>query len=161
MLNDLKPRRKHRVYDLVEQVGHDMTDWHASAQRCAVRANPKYCYEWSFSQEGKPSVLNLWHDMMRQADDGSIIHKHNFRPGPSGNLGQGSWRRRAEKLDAAVRASWRSGSGIRVIVNDGDRRRADNAKIIRSKVEARELDPRPWQVLSYDESTGNCVLKRV
>jgi hypothetical protein len=153
------PTKKHRVYDLVEQVGHDMSDWHTSAKRCAVSANPKYCYEWSFTQTGKTSVLSLWWDMM-EPEDGTTVHRHNFRPEHSGNMGQGSWIKRATKLDVAVRDAFRSGASLRVIVNDGRRRRADNARITRSTVDARMLDEAAWRVRSYDERTGDCVLER-
>lgn len=160
MLKSLKPTKKFCVYDLVEQVGHDMSDWHTSAKRCAVRANPKYCYEWSFTQDEKPTVLSLWHDMMNESDNGVIEHETSFRPEHSGNLAQGSWRRRANALDSAVRQAWQTKTHVRVVINHGERRRAENAKITRSHVLARELDPKPWQVVSYDQSSGKCVIRR-
>ncbi|SFO95663.1 hypothetical protein [Qipengyuania nanhaisediminis] len=47
VLDEIKPSKKHLVYDLVESAGLDMADWIASSNdRRGPKANPKYCYDW-------------------------------------------------------------------------------------------------------------------
>ena len=83
-LESLKPTRKDKVFDLVEEAGFDTSDWVASAHNCPIKANPKYCYEWAFVEPGKVAILNLWWDMFEEMPDGSITHRHNFRADAAG-----------------------------------------------------------------------------
>ena len=65
-LASLKPIRKDRVFDLVEALGFDVSDWIATASNPSkVRANPKYCYDWSFIVAGERAIFNLWHGAMQ------------------------------------------------------------------------------------------------
>jgi hypothetical protein len=45
-LSELKPKKRQRIMDLVEEAGVDITDW-ANIKRGKkwAAANPKYCYE--------------------------------------------------------------------------------------------------------------------
>lgn len=70
------------------------------------------------------------------------------------------WRKRAEGLDRAIQEADRNGLPIRVIVNDGKMREADDPKAKASTVQRRLLDPLPWAVTSYDRKTGQCTLTR-
>jgi hypothetical protein len=159
-LQALKPIRKDKVFDLVEEAGFDTTDWVNSARRCAVKANPKYCYEWAFVEPGKVAILNLWWDMFEEEPDGSIVHRHNFRADASGNVGKPTWVMRATRLDEAVQQVHRKGLQLRVVINDGVKRNHGDPKSKPSRVMARQLDPRPWHVAEYDERTGDHVLRR-
>lgn len=159
-LQTLRPIRKDMVFDLVEEAGFDTTDWINSARRCAVKANPKYCYEWSFVQPGKVAILNLWWDMLEEDADGSIVHSHNFRTDAAGNAGKPTWVRRATSLDQAVEEVRRKGLQLRVVINDGIKRKRGDSTSKPSKVLARQLDSRPWHVAHYDPTTGDHVLRR-
>ena len=159
-LQELRPRRKHKVFDLAQEAGFDTTDWMTSARRCAVKANPKYCYEWAFVEPGKVAILNLWWDMFDEEPDGSIVHRHNFRADAAGNAGKPTWVKRATALDEAVQQVHRKGLQLRVIINDGIRRQRGDPKSKPSRVTARQLDPHPWHVAAYDPSTGTHVLQR-
>lgn len=159
-LQNLRPTRKHKVFDLVEEAGFDTSDWIASARRCAVKANPKYCYEWAFVEPGKVAILNLWWDMFEEQPDGSIVHRHNFRADASGNAGKPTWVKRATALDEAVQQVHRKGIQLRVVINDGIKRKRGDPSSKPSRVMARHLDPRSWQVAAYDPVTGDHLLRR-
>ena len=78
-LNDIKPRNQDLVFDLAEEAGFDVSDWIASSNDArGYKANPKYCYEWSFIEPGKLIILNLWHPAMTE-DGGRIVSRDNFR----------------------------------------------------------------------------------
>jgi hypothetical protein len=78
MLDDLKPRHKRLVFDLVEEAGFDTTDWIESFNSSKrYKANPKYCYEWAYLQPDLV-ILNLWHPNMVE-ENGRIVHRANFR----------------------------------------------------------------------------------
>lgn len=61
------------MFNLVEEAGFDVSDWIASSNDArGPKANPKYCYEWSFVQPGRIIILNLWFDQMDE-EDGLIV----------------------------------------------------------------------------------------
>lgn len=161
ILEDIRPSKRLLVFDLVEEAGLDMTDWIASSNDPrGPKANPKYCYEWSFVEPGKVVILNLWHESM--IDDGqSITESGNFRAdaekhrGPKGNA---KWFQRGVKLDKALQTAVRDNLPIRVIINSGERRKPTGKKA--SRVLARQLDPKPWTIAEYDWSSGAHVLHR-
>ena len=74
--------------------------------------------------------------------------------------GKGVWRTRAEKLDLAIQEAAKNLLPVRVIINDGKIRAADDLSADASRVERRLLDPVPWAVTSYDWKTGECRLIR-
>jgi hypothetical protein len=159
----LKPKRKQLVYDLVEQAGFDMSDWiNSSKDRRGPRANPKYCYNWSFVQPRELVIFNLWHSAMTEDGD-TIIHSENYRANAEfhrQNGGKSQWVTRGVALDNALQVAARDGSKIRVIIVHGDRRRTEDPDSPSSKVTARELDPELWHLRSYDWATGAFVLAR-
>lgn len=162
-LADLKPRTKKLVFDLVEEAGFDVTDWRASATNPAkAKANPKYCYEWSFVESGKVVIFNLWHDIMKVLD-GEIVYQENFRANAAfhrANGGKSQWSTRGDKLDAAVDIAARNKLPIRVIILDGDRRNTEDPNSESSRVSFRELDPSEWYVREYNPSDGAFILAR-
>ena len=159
-LESLKPTRKDKVFDLVEEAGFDTSDWIASAQNCPVKANPKYCYEWAFVEPGKVAILNLWWDMFEEMPDGSITHRHNFRADAAGNVGKPTWMKRATRLDQAVQSAFTEGLQLRVVVNDGRKRNRGDPKSRPSRVMTRQLDAEPWTVTHYNPMTGAHVIIR-
>ncbi len=153
-LDLLRPKRKDLVFDLVEEAGFDTADWIASSsQPHAYKANPKYCYEWSFVEPGKVAILNLWFASM-QIENGQIVRHNNFRQDARGNAGNSVWVRRATKLDRALQAAVRENLVLRVIVNDGRMRERGNPQAQPSQVLARQLDPEFWTITYYDWDTG-------
>jgi len=163
ILSDLRPKTKALVFDLVEAAGLDTSDWIVSSNdRRGPKANPKYCYEWSFLQPGKLIILNLWHGNMAE-EGGRIVHRENFRSDAEFHRRvsrKSTWAARAARLDDAIQAALRDNLPVRVIVNDGvmrDKRVLDSEP---SHVMARELDPQPWTITGYDWATGEHELMR-
>lgn len=155
-----RPTSKHLVFDLVAEAGFNTTDWiNSSSQRHAFKANPKYCYEWSFVEPSKVVVLNLWFANMR-IEQGQIVQHNNFRADAEGNAGKPTWVRRATRLDEALQTALRHNLAVRVIVNDGDMRSKADPNSDPSRVTARELDPTPWTIVAYDWATGANTLAR-
>ncbi|MGQ7830918.1 HNH endonuclease [Altererythrobacter sp. Z27] len=161
VLDEIRPSKKLLVFDLVEEAGLDMSDWIASSNNpSGVKANPKYCYEWSFVEPGQVVILNLWHESMIE-ENGTIIERGNFRADAErhrGPQGKAQWFQRGKKLDQALQTALRDNLPIRVIINSGERRKPSGTKA--SRVLARQLDPKPWTILEYDWSNGAHVLQR-
>lgn len=163
-LQDIKPTERHRVMDLVQEAGVDVSDWanfREGARPDRAASNPRYCYEWAFIEPGKVVVLNLWHVEMQQ-QDGAIFHSANIRRFgvDMGAMGRPNLEMRAARLDLALQTAVRARLPVRVIVLDGDIRDAENPESEASRVQNRFLDPEPWSVTSYDWITGDSTLTR-
>ena len=164
-LASLKPKNSYNVFNLAQQAGFDVSDWIASSNdKRGHKANPKYCYEWSFVEPGKVAIFNLWFANML-LEDGLIKQRGNFRADAvshSGPNGKTQWRTRATRLDNAMQAALLGNLPIRVIIVDG--RQRDKTGPTRStkasKVSKRELDPEPWTLTAYDRATGQFELTR-
>ena len=159
---ELKPTQRLLVMDLVAEAGLDVSDWANYAGRHPA-SNPRYCYEWVFTQEGMPSVACLWFDNIERAPDGSLLQrlnlwqvakKHESLPGRSAVA------KRARAMDMALQSAFGKQSPIRVIVVDGEQADLVAQSAQSSKVERRRLDPAAWTVAEYDWSTGDCLLVR-
>ncbi len=161
-LDELKPTEKPRVIDLVSAAGIDVTDWanFAGGEERAA-SNPKYCYDWSFRKAGSIVVLNLWYRQLSERN-GIVSAVRNLRKSVRkyADAGKGVWRTRAEKFDSAIRDAAENLLPVRVIINDGKMRAADDLSADASRVERRLLDPVPWAVDSYNWKTGECKLIR-
>lgn len=162
-LADLRPSRKDHVFDLAQEGGFDVSDWIASSNDPrGHRANPKYCYEWSFLEPGKVAILNLWHDAMREEAD-AIVQRNNFRADAEANRAAGgkhTWIRRALALDETLQSALRGNLPVRVIINHGAVRNNGDPLGEPSRVTARQLDPTPWTITEYDWSTGAHAITR-
>ena len=160
---EIKPTRKERVIDLVREAGIDVSDWSNSSRGAAgAGMNPKYCYEWAFVEEGKVVVLNLWHEEMSE-EDGLVVHRGNFRDDFQRLQRQGgkpSWISRGKRLDSALQVADAQRLPLRVIVNDGLRRKKGDPNATSSKVTGRQLDSEPWFVSAYDHASGEYLLTR-
>lgn len=150
--DEIKPKERARVIDLVKAAGVDVSDW--SNYDGPPAANPKYCYEWSFVQPGNVVVLNLWFDDIKESD-GELLLRLNLRERAQtihAAGGKDVWKRRNLKMDEAARCAYAEGLPVRVIVLDG--------KEAESIVSKRLLDELAWAVTAYDAETGNFVLTR-
>lgn len=159
-LESLCPTDKRLVMDLVQQAGIDVSDWANCAGPPA--ANPKYCYEWAFIAPDRVVVLNLWYQAMVERD-GIITLQDNLRQQArmyASIRGKSTWRKRAEKMDEAVRYAYSKELSIRVVVLDGQARKHEDTEAEASRVEARLLDAVPWAVTAYDERTGDFTVMR-
>jgi 5-methylcytosine-specific restriction enzyme A len=163
VIDDLKPTHAARVIDLVAAAGHDVSDWKNFAGGLRKEAsNPKYCYEWAFTQPGRAVVLNLWHEEL-QLVGGQVVQVLNYRT-HAARLPQvaarGTWAKRATAMDAAFALAAAQKLPVRVIVCDGQRRDVIKNPEESSSVSRRLLDPIPWTVTSYVPATWNCTITR-
>ncbi len=163
VIEELKPRSRARVIDLVAAAGHDVSDW--KNFKGGVRkqgSNPKYCYEWAYVQPNKAVILNLWHEDLGEIG-GKVVQRLNYRQHAK-NLPQaaarGTWAKRAKAMDDAFALAAAKALPVRVIVCDGQRRDVFKNPEKSSTVSRRILDPIPWAVTSYDPSTGDCTITR-
>lgn len=158
-LDEILPKYRLRLMDLVEDAGVDVSDW-ANCKGGAARAaaNPKYCYEWSFVEPGKVVVFNLWHDQMEENGGEIITRKLNVRD--FAGKRQGPEKRRGLEMDRAIQTALKDGLPIRIVVLGGRMRNINNPNEKASQVSTRLLDPVAWSVTAYDERTGECTLTR-
>lgn len=167
----LQPRRRERVYDLVQQVGLDVEDWANYKKPNAPAANPKYCYEWSFTQDDRLVVLNLWHASF-MIDGHSLACDLNMRAEASeieraqdepwrDKKPKPVWAKRARAMDRALQVAWRCKLLVRVIVCEGTMRDLAAGDEESSKVKLRALDPVPWTLVEYDWESGRARLRRL
>lgn len=160
----LRPTQKRRVIDLVREAGIDVGDWANSSVKgeAGASANPKYCYEWAFS-DASVVVLNLWHGDLIE-EDGMIFQRGNLRADAehhAKNNGKAAWIARARGFDQAVAHAYSGNLPIRVIINDGQRRRPLDVNAKASRVNRRDLDKATWSAKSYDASTGGYDIVRL
>ncbi len=169
-LESLRPTAKARVYDLVHQAGIDVTDWANYKKPEAPAANPKYCYEWAFTQEADQLViLNLWFKDIK-ADAKRVFCRFNIRALAneieraaddrwSNKSTKPVWAKRARKMDSAIQLAVRKKWPIRVVVCEGE---IGNLKSNddESKVQFRKLDDQSWTVTSYDIEDGETEITR-
>lgn len=158
ILVQLKPRRRDRIMDIVQAAGLDVSEW---ARSSTGASNPKYCYEWAFSDEARSNiVLCLWYEECEIDADGRIVQRGNVRPLILRLEGQGSPRaRRARLFDELLQDAWRLASSIRVALVD----RSDTEKLVGAEqdfAEFRELDSVRWRLDHYNMMTGDYVLRR-
>lgn len=160
-LSDIRPRTKQLVFDLAETAGLDMADWRNSSNDTrGAKANPKYCYEWSYIEPGKCVILNLWHPNMLE-EDGQIVHRGNFRIDGvfyKTVSRKTEWARRAQRLDEAIQTALSSNLAVRVILLDGIMRKRED--LSPSRVSYRELDPEAWTITEYSLDSGAFELTR-
>jgi 5-methylcytosine-specific restriction protein A len=144
----------------VEKAGYDTTDWvKSSNDPRGFKANPKYCYEWSFVEANQFIILNLWYANMKLVEN-QIVQFNNFRDDATANEGKHTWVKRAKGLDEALQLAVRDNLGIRVIINDGVMRAKGDPSSTPSRVTSRELDSIPWSIAEYDWKTGQNTLVR-
>lgn len=170
-LEAIKPRARELVYNLVKAAGIDVADWGNYKRGPAHAAsNPKYCYEWSFVEDDKRIVLNLWHAGMTEAagivqdalNMRAFAHRiARLRDDPwRKSEAKAVWEKRALKMDAAFQLAVRKRLPVRVIVCEGEMRDIEAGDDEASRVSKRMLDPVAWAVTQYDLATGDVVLTR-
>ncbi len=159
-LETIRPKSKGRVYDLVREAGLDVSDWgnFSGGERDAAR-NPRYCYEWAFSDGEQCVVLNLWFEKMQMQED-RVFQELNMREVASNQAGSRPSVAvgRAKRMDAIINDAYLKRLPIRTIVCSRVEREPKGNK--HSRVAGRILDPLPWVVESYDDSSGRCVIAR-
>lgn len=176
-LEDLRPTTMEPVMDLVERAGVDVADWAFTADGAPVtnpRANPNFCYDWSFGSTSDGFVLCLWFDGLEQrgdrivSDSGVGNHRRELeqlRDAPGIDSSRRSrinqQIRRAREFEYALDESWRRNKALRVILNAGRHRERGEIADTPSHVEFRELDGQPWFVHGRDDAGVWLIVRAV
>lgn len=175
-LENLAPRRKEVVYDILRRANISVNDWHRRKDQTEVedfRSNPQYCYNWSFGSPAEGYVLCLWHGTLKSAGgvpyfEESVLDTANELKRIADDATQSPSARsraidqsiRAVNLDAAILESYERRMAVHVIVCDGDRRSRDELAEKASAVSRRILDTEPWYVHLHDRVSGECKIVR-
>ncbi|WP_242449028.1 HNH endonuclease [Burkholderia metallica] len=179
-LDELRPDRLELIYDILERVPIAVDEWHMNANRRAVKnfkANPRFCYNWSFGSRKEGYAVCLWHENLKESAGGEVFSDTNYRAGAqerrarAGALAASDRERsrligqadRGMALDHAVSDAFQLGQPLHVIIcSRGEP--ADGATMEfpkgTSSVKSRELDSLTWLVESYDDATGACRIVR-
>ncbi|WP_321936271.1 HNH endonuclease signature motif containing protein [Paraburkholderia sp. J8-2] len=176
-LESLRPRTKGLLYDLLQDAGFPVDEWHRTARDNPVenfRSNPRFCYEWSFGSLRDGFALCLWYENLTTDQGGRIVFDGNIRDTRDelleiahdeeaemdARLRAHDQVGRARTLDEAIQESWERSMPVRVIICEGDRRRAGDLDQSASSVRLRRLDALEWYVHAYDRETGACLIVR-
>lgn len=160
-LSEIKPAENLLLIDLLRTAGVDVSDW-ANCKRGPryAASNPKYCYEWSFVAPGRFAVLTIWYVKLQSEDDGTIYTAANMRQVAERPGMPASFSRRAYHYDDAIKTAIADKLPICAIICDGEMRGVSLPSSEASRTKKRLLDPVEWSVKSYDDETGDCVLRR-
>src|SRR5665213_2071809 len=116
-LSEVRPLRKRRIMDLVEQTGIDVAPWSEDFRGTNPASNPHFCHNWSFEKPSSHIVLCLWFDDMKKRN-GHYYQKKNYRTrsGVGSVHSQAIRAHRAEAADAHVQRAAAEGLPVRVII---------------------------------------------
>jgi hypothetical protein len=172
--HDLKPKTHSYIMDLVREAGIDVTDWEFNPDGQPVknpRANPNYCYNWSFGDTKSGYVVCVWHASLRdekghvvyRSDTGTTLKKLQDRLYKASTTQEQKSRltqqiRRAQNFIEAVSFSFLSQRPLRLILNLGDMRREEDIGNAASAVELRALDDEEWFV--HELVDGDALIVR-
>ena len=172
----LYPTKLEHLMDLLVAADIDVSGWAYRSDGTLVekpKANPDYCYDWSFGTEEEGFILCLWCDLMDESP-GRITYSENVqdlardleRAGRNPKLASDKksrviqQARRARAFDDALDFAYRKGRPLRVILNAGDIRSREEITDKASKVALRSLDKVAWYVHRYARDTGECLVVR-
>ncbi|BEV17796.1 HNH endonuclease [Herbaspirillum sp. DW155] len=175
-LASLAPKTKETIYDLLNVAGISTQKWHQKANgdvAGAIKANGRYCYNWSFGSLHEKYVLCLWHDDLRIEENDIVTSEsmrglRDFLREDARNPETSESQRirgliqavRADEFDQAVKESYDRRMPISVIIARGDRHDRERQGEGSSHVQFRALDPIPWYVHNYNEDNGEYLLVR-
>lgn len=176
VLDQLLPHTKETIFDLISLAGISTDKWFEKSDGQpvkSVKANPSFCYDWSFGSLREGYALCIWHATL-EVDEDRIVFRENLRDHAkrlyedAQKSGHGSARKsrsltqaaRARAFDDALSISYGRGLPVSVIVTEGDKRSREELGEGSSHVQFRSLDPIKWYVHRYSEHTGEALLIR-
>lgn len=175
--DDLLPLRHELIYDILQHLRISVEAWHTTKTGRSVRnfkANPRFCYNWSFGSSEDGYAVCLWHENLHASASGKVFSDTNYRAGAEERRRHAeahsasdaersrliAQAERGESMDSAIRNAFRDRKPLHAIIcsrevlND---RKASNGT---SNVKCRELDSVTWSVEEYDDATGACHIVR-
>lgn len=175
VLETLKPRTKETIYDLLGQLDIATDEWHTKEngeEVDNVRANPNFCYNWSFGSIQEGFALCIWHGTL-ELDKGQVVFQESLRvlskqlqetaratketAKRTRSITQAT---RARAFDDVLNVCYSRGLPVSVILTEGNRRSREELGSGSSHVLYRSLDPIKWYVHSYESSTGETRMVR-
>lgn len=180
VLDAIRPFRHDLIYDLLQRVPISVDAWRTTTSGGSVKnikANPRFCYNWSFGSPEEGYAVCFWHENLRASISGEVLTDTNYRAGAddrrrrAGALTATARERsrliaqaeRAEAMDKAIKNTFRLQQPLHVIIcSRGEDRRGTTSDLPNStaSVKFRELDSLTWSVEAYDDSTGACRIVR-
>lgn len=149
-LENLRPKVKKRIIDLVSNCGIDVSDWaifKLGEDKSKASANPKYCYDWSY-QNNEVIVCNLWFKNFKEDND--IIYQDINLKKVSLSKTTGARIKRALKMDTSLVYAYKNNTPLHIVICDGEN----------GRVKKRDLDSELWHVEQYDMLSGDCRVTR-
>ncbi len=166
---ELRPHKHQLVKKLVADAHVDVRDWSHSASGTVKHpaSNPRYCYEWAFTQAEEIVVVILWHAQLYE-QDGDLCCTLNLRDWAarvqSSHLKpsqRSAGSKRAKRMHDVLKTAFLKKLPVRVIVGEGARQDLQNSdSATASRMVKRLLDPESWAVTQYDDGTGQYELRR-
>lgn len=168
----LRPRTRNRVRDLVAEAGIDVSSWFVDKNGDPIENNVYRNFQWSFGGAGQPVALCIWHEEIdwdsdppvrvgntrSQQEELNALADKATAPGVKSRLGIKV--RRTRDFYNALYDAKSHGLAVRAILLDGERTEIVDAADDSSHVKARELDTVPWYVHECDPVTGSYKLVR-
>ncbi len=143
----LSPIEQFRIKDLVQSAGGDVSDW-------KNYTDPRYCFEWSFTGPENIIIFCMWYELIQERNN-LVFQELNLRETAQLKI-NGSQRKRALKMDSAIKKAYENHLPLRVVICAG---RGDDENIS-SRAKKRLLDMEPWRVEAYNNETGATTLAR-
>jgi hypothetical protein len=154
----LRPKTKPNVMELAKEAGLVVSDWgNFKGGPSKAASNPKYCYEWAFSDPGRLVIANIWYTALQQKDGDIFYHLDLSGTAPNASINPTTVARR-RRMAFALEHAKSINLPIRVIICDGKRRSDDPLGKKASSVSGRLLDSEPWMVV--ESKDGKFILQR-
>lgn len=176
-LEDLRPFRHELIYDILQRVQISVEAWHTTKTGRPVKnfkANPRFCYNWSFGSPEEGYAVCLWHENLHAAAGDEVFSDTNYRAGAEDRrrcaeaLSVSDQERsrliaqaeRGKSLDEAIWNTFRQRKTLHVIICSRGTDAGQEVSNGTSNVRCRELDSATWAVEEYDDATGACRVVR-
>lgn len=171
---ELEPVKGLRVYDLLKNIGYDVSDWSVDINGQPIPnpyTNTHRNSEWSLGGKGQPTVIFLWHsgiDWQAEKPDliGSasvsqeILDRISLKTTPPGEKQVLRGRlKKTRKLREFLYSSYKHRTPLRVVMVAGTEVGFEFAEAS-SKATARKADPIPWYIHEFDGATGRYKIVR-
>jgi hypothetical protein len=156
LLQSLRPDAVRNVYDLVSAAGVNVAHWAVRRTDGGRVANPAgnsdYSFRWGFLQPKKVAAVCLWWERMVENESG-VYYPFNVKKRVARAIEEGDSHaeRRALELASVFDSARIDNIPLRAIVIEGK----DKGR------KKRKLDEAPWRVESFDEGSGEYLLRRV
>ncbi len=145
-ISDLPTLKRRTVYELMKVIGFDVRSW-AFSKTKSPASNPKYCYEWAFTDKDERVAVNVWHRNLKKRNATWMVEINAERTAISDP--NATRRRRAQHLNRVLAQSYAAGLPVHVVLLAG------NAK----RVFRRALDSQLWAVTDHRRN-GAFILTR-